>query len=89
MWKTDSHEFSGRNLFCVISGFCRKVDENCTPLDCYAACSSRAVFGSPPPIPLVDGVGVLDRITGFGSIEDCSFPSVLMNVTFPIFSHLG
>lgn len=46
-------------------------------------------FLVPPPIPLVDGVGVLDRITGFGSIEDCSFPSVLMNVTFPIFSHLG
>jgi len=40
-------------------------------------------------VPLIDGVGVLDRITGFGSIEECSFPGVLMNVTVSIFSHLG
>jgi hypothetical protein len=25
----------------MISGFCCKVDENYTPLDCYAVCSSR------------------------------------------------
>ena len=40
-------------------------------------------------VPLIDGVGVLDRITGFGSIEECSFPGVLMNVTVSISSHLG
>jgi len=90
----------------VISSFFRKVDENCTSLDCYAVCSSRvgkelplhtalwprrAVFGIFffSSIPLIGSVRVLDRITGFSSIEECSFPGVLMNVTVSIFSHLN
>jgi hypothetical protein len=40
-------------------------------------------------VPLIDSVDVLDRISGFSSIEECSFPGVLMNGTVSIFSHLG
>lgn len=36
--------------------------------------------------PLIDVVGVLDRISGFGNIEEMSFPGVLMNGTVSIFS---
>jgi hypothetical protein len=37
-------------------------------------------------MPSIDSIGVWDRISGFGSIEECSFPGVLMNVTVSIFS---
>ena len=80
------------------------MDENCTPLDCYAVCSSRvgkelplhaalwprrAQFFFYLSIPSIDVVDVLDRISGFRSIEECIFSGVLMNVTVSIFSRLG
>jgi len=40
-------------------------------------------------IPSIDVVDVLDRISGFRSIEECIFSGVLMNVTVSIFSRLG